>query len=92
MDTLGWEPFQNWFYDQAFRGWWQVGFLLVSSKFIFLGFLISKYEKILGLGDWVRGSPSLSDLPKKDCLEDGEARGVSISIISVLNFPRLSLL
>jgi len=24
VDTLGWEPFQNWFYDQAFRGWWQV--------------------------------------------------------------------
>merc|ERR1719350_1932913 len=24
VDTLGWEPFQNWFYDQTFRGWWQV--------------------------------------------------------------------
>jgi len=24
VDTLGWEPFQDWFYDQTFRGWWQV--------------------------------------------------------------------
>jgi len=24
VDALGWEPFQEWFYDQAFRGWWQV--------------------------------------------------------------------
>jgi len=24
VDALGWEPFQHWFYDQAFRGWWQV--------------------------------------------------------------------
>jgi len=24
VDALGWEPFQDWFYDQAFRGWWQV--------------------------------------------------------------------
>ena len=26
VDTLGWEPFQDWFYDQTFRGWWQVKF------------------------------------------------------------------
>lgn len=24
VDALGWEPFENWFYDQDFRGWWQV--------------------------------------------------------------------
>ena len=31
VDTLGWEPFQNWFYDQTFRGWWQVGFLTLGQ-------------------------------------------------------------
>ena len=84
VDTLGWEPFQNWFYDQAFRGWWQVGFLLVGSP-QFHSFIFFK-------GNWMCGRPSLSDLPKKDCLEDGETRGVSISMISVLNFPYLSIL
>jgi len=24
VDALGWEPFQDWFYDQQFRTWWQV--------------------------------------------------------------------
>jgi len=24
VDALGWEPFQDWFYDQSFRTWWQV--------------------------------------------------------------------
>lgn len=24
VDAVGWEPFQNWFYEQTFRGWWQV--------------------------------------------------------------------
>jgi len=24
VDALGWEPFQDWFYDQGFRTWWQV--------------------------------------------------------------------
>merc|ERR1719317_848508 len=24
VDALGWEPFQEWFYDQQFRTWWQV--------------------------------------------------------------------
>jgi len=24
VDALGWEPFQEWFYDTNFRGWWQV--------------------------------------------------------------------
>ena len=24
VDAIGWEPFQDWFYDQAFRSWWQV--------------------------------------------------------------------
>ena len=32
VDTLGWEPFQNWFYDQTFRGWWQVRFLALWSN------------------------------------------------------------
>jgi len=24
VDTLGWEPFQEWFYNNEFRSWWQV--------------------------------------------------------------------
>lgn len=24
VDAIGWEPFQEWFYDQGFRSWWQV--------------------------------------------------------------------
>jgi len=24
VDALGWEPFQDWFYDNEFRSWWQV--------------------------------------------------------------------
>ncbi len=27
VDELGWEPFQEWFYEPDFRNWWQVGFL-----------------------------------------------------------------
>ena len=23
VDSLGWEPFQNWFYESSFRSWWQ---------------------------------------------------------------------
>ena len=24
VDTLGWEPFKEWFYDNEFRSWWQL--------------------------------------------------------------------
>ena len=33
VDTLGWEPFQDWFYDQTFRGWWQVMFQQIKTVF-----------------------------------------------------------
>ena len=28
VDTLGWEPFQNWFYESSFRSWWQLNGLV----------------------------------------------------------------
>ena len=31
VDSLGWEPFQDWFYQQGFRGWWQVDHLIILS-------------------------------------------------------------
>jgi hypothetical protein len=24
VDTLGWEPFREWFYELSFRSWWQL--------------------------------------------------------------------
>ena len=24
VDTVGWEPFREWFYEETFRSWWQL--------------------------------------------------------------------
>ena len=28
VDTLGWQPFQSWFYENSFRSWWQLNGLV----------------------------------------------------------------
>ena len=31
VDELGWEPFQQWFYEQDFRNWWQASITILYN-------------------------------------------------------------
>ena len=47
VDNLGWTPFQSWFYETAFRSWWQLNGLVGVPLY-----RIYKRKK-----DWKSGGP-----------------------------------
>ena len=47
IDTIGWEPFQSWFYENEFRSWWQLNGLMG----------VPLYRIYKRKNDWKSGGP-----------------------------------
>ena len=47
VDTIGWEPFQSWFYENEFRSWWQLNGLVG----------VPLYRIYKRKNDWKSGGP-----------------------------------
>ena len=47
VDTLGWQPFQSWFYENEFRSWWQLNGLVG----------VPLYRIYKRKNDWKSGGP-----------------------------------
>lgn len=70
VDTLGWQPFQSWFYENSFRSWWQLNGLVG----------VPLYRIYKRKSDWKSGGP-IEPATEPDGVNGKSADSNALSIV-----------